>query len=149
MRTCDITRRVGFGLDHQSCGLSAGIYTTRSDKWAATASFDLEQVDEVDDDVEAASGVIADASSRNGNGQMRLVVPVPPTSTALRRWTIKPPPARSPISAWLAQRRECRQTGALDQIPTDHRQVAVGQGKSWTVWSTFAAAALTDLIVLL
>src|SRR5207248_1094438 len=30
-----------------------------------------------------------------------LPVPVPPISTALRCWTIKPPPARSRISAWL------------------------------------------------
>src|SRR6201998_1331821 len=39
---------------------------------AAAAGFGLEPVDEVDDDVEAASRAIADASPHNSNGQMRL-----------------------------------------------------------------------------
>src|SRR5262245_24394235 len=39
---------------------------------AAGAGFGFEPVDEVDGGVEAASGAAADASPRNGNGQMRL-----------------------------------------------------------------------------
>ena len=49
----------------------------------------------IDHIVEAAACALADAGSREGNGEMILPVPVRSTSTMLRSASRKPPPARS------------------------------------------------------
>ena len=67
----------------------------------AVAGLGLEPVDEIDHVVEPAAGAAADAASGNRDGQVGLAGPVPPTSTALRCWSRKPPPARSCTSVWL------------------------------------------------
>jgi len=58
----------------------------------SVAGLNLEAVDEVDDIIEAAAGTGSAAGSRDGDGQMGLAGAVPPTSTTLRCWAMKPPP---------------------------------------------------------
>jgi hypothetical protein len=67
----------------------------------SVAGFDLQAVDEVDYIVETPAGTGSDAASSDGDRQMVLPVPVPPTRTALRCWAMKPPPATSLTSVWL------------------------------------------------
>ena len=55
----------------------------------------------IDHIVEAAACALADAGSREGNGEMILPVPVRSTSTMLRSASRKPPPARSWIRGSL------------------------------------------------
>ena len=68
---------------------------------AAGAAFGLEPIDEIDGGEEAAARPGADAASRDGDRRCVLPVPVPPTSTTLRCWAMKAPPARSRTRASL------------------------------------------------
>ena len=68
---------------------------------ASGAEFGLEEIDQVDDVVEAAARALADAGPRDGDGEMGLAGAVPPTSTMLRLASKKPPPARSRIRGSL------------------------------------------------